>query len=319
MTLSELLNKIPFDDIAVHIPKYNESNNSLASYKMHYDLLKNLDGTPQQSSEIVFVEYDTDECYKGLLIANDLESMSFENAVKCEISIRPEVTASEAEIAACCLWHTSYFGFTQEQRSELIDNLYDHVYNTKFKEYTLEYKDFLPTRKELLRNPAIHKEIRTAMQAHRTYKADREDKYMPSLYIKRAWRKWKRHEINMMYHDRIKSIGKFLNLLPDKSKAYELFRVSDYYTQNFRINISDIKGCQDYLNELSCKYGVFQDLTLDECIVVVSNSDSHPIKSKTEISQLISKGLNLKNVEFIYRTVKGMGPEIKVDAMFYQR
>lgn len=35
------------------------------------------------------------------------------------IVVEPEVTASLSEIAACCLWHTSFYGFTPQQREEV--------------------------------------------------------------------------------------------------------------------------------------------------------------------------------------------------------
>ena len=35
--------------------------------------------------------------------------------------------ASNAEIAACCLWHTSFYGYLPYQREETFDDLFDGI------------------------------------------------------------------------------------------------------------------------------------------------------------------------------------------------
>ena len=318
MTLSELLNQTPFDDIAPFIPKYDDCDNSLASYKMHYDLLRSLDREVKETSPIVLVEYSKDEDYLNHLDADILEGIPFEEAAGSEIKKDSDVTVTDAEIAACCLWHTSFFGFTEEQREWHIDNLIDYENNEMYRSYYVRYKAFLPSKKEILEIPAIHKNVSKHMKLHRSYKADKEDRGFKTLYMKRAWRKWKRYEINNIYQKRIKQIGKFLDLLPTNEKAYQLFCVSDYYIQNFRTYVSNVEERKSYLNELISKYGLFDNNTMKEYIICISASEEHPIESTTEISQLISKGLTNKKVEFVFQIDNSLGVNLKIDIMSFR-
>ena len=40
-----------------------------------------------------------------------------------ELIIEPDVKASLAEIAMCCLWHTSFYGFTEDQVDDRFESL----------------------------------------------------------------------------------------------------------------------------------------------------------------------------------------------------
>ena len=48
-----------------------------------------------------------------------------------EMVISPEVTASKEEIAAQCLWHTSFYGFTQEEVDGFFEQMRKDIEETK--------------------------------------------------------------------------------------------------------------------------------------------------------------------------------------------
>ena len=74
------------------------------------------------------------------------------------------VNATEDEIAACCLWHTSFFGFTREQRQGFLNKIGAATSgNLNVKKLVESYRPYLPSRKELLCNPEIHHAIRREM------------------------------------------------------------------------------------------------------------------------------------------------------------
>ncbi len=57
------------------------------------------------------------------LDAYNIEGCEWEVALSKEVVVEPEITASLYEIAACCLWHTSFYGFTPQQRKEVFQEI----------------------------------------------------------------------------------------------------------------------------------------------------------------------------------------------------
>lgn len=115
MTLKELLDSLSFDEIAPFIIKHYEHNGTsgaLAPYKQHFDYLRNL--TPTNPDIIENKEAKISVC-KGELDAYPLEGDYWEDSLSKELVLDKDVKASHAEIAACCLWHTSFWGFLPYQ------------------------------------------------------------------------------------------------------------------------------------------------------------------------------------------------------------
>ncbi len=52
------------------------------------------------------------------LNAYPMEGDLWEHSLTKELVIAPEVAASNEELAACCLWHTSFYGFVEKQVDE---------------------------------------------------------------------------------------------------------------------------------------------------------------------------------------------------------
>ena len=122
MTYSELLHSVSFDEIMPYMEKYHGHTRCTAHYKMHYDMLRLL--TPHReegdnaTAAITNAELDYDwevPHLDGFPLEGDLWEVSLAK----ELIIAPDVDATPAEIAMCCLWHTSFFGFTREQVDEL--------------------------------------------------------------------------------------------------------------------------------------------------------------------------------------------------------
>jgi hypothetical protein len=123
MTLHELLHQVSFDEIVPFIERYHGWN-ALAMYKIHYDYLRHL--TPKQGEEATATvsNGEPDESWpEPHLSAFPLEGDCWEHSLAKKLIIEPNVKASLAEIAMCCLWHTSFYGFTEEQMDERFENL----------------------------------------------------------------------------------------------------------------------------------------------------------------------------------------------------
>ena len=123
MTLYELLHQVSFDEIVPFIKRYHGWN-ALALYKIHYNYLRHLTPKLGERTTAVVSNGELDESWpEPHLDAHPLEGDYWEHSLAKELIIEPDVKASLAEIAMCCLWHASFWGFTEEQRDERFENL----------------------------------------------------------------------------------------------------------------------------------------------------------------------------------------------------
>ncbi len=137
MTYQELLKQVPFEDIVKPYKRmYPDWWDSLDSLKQHYDILLSLVPAKLPKNErTAHIKYDKTDWYAddeqqtedqrhwSLFAGADLEFYEWEKVVAKELIIDDEVTESLAEIAACCLWHSSFDGYTLEQKKKRMDEL----------------------------------------------------------------------------------------------------------------------------------------------------------------------------------------------------
>ena len=117
MTFKELLNSVTFEEVApclLHMHPDAEGN--LKWYKIHFDMLRLM--TPKHdddaNSDVCHISMsEWDEDIEPHLDAHPMEGDYWEHSLTKEIVIAPEVKATNAEIAACCIWHTSFYGFVK--------------------------------------------------------------------------------------------------------------------------------------------------------------------------------------------------------------
>ena len=131
MTFKELLDSVTFKDVEEHLRKMYPAKRSLTSmgwYKIHFDMLRQL--TPKHdddaNDDVCHITMKKNDNGRGLhLDAYPMEGDLWEHSLTKELIIAPDVKATNAEIAACCLWHTSFYGFVEEQTREYLrtDNL----------------------------------------------------------------------------------------------------------------------------------------------------------------------------------------------------
>lgn len=123
MTLKELLCTIPFEKIEPHIALlYPDmaTPRMLELFRSHYKLLCRLIPRVAESEEPCIITMTKgEENETPFLDAYNIEGCEWEVALSKEVVVEPEVTASLSEIAACCLWHTSFYGFTPQQREDV--------------------------------------------------------------------------------------------------------------------------------------------------------------------------------------------------------
>ena len=108
MTYSELLHKVAFEEILPYVERYNAY--CPAQYKCHYDMLCHEEPYNDSSNEPIIISNSTEEDmvqqYGHYLQSTIDNGYGWNYALGQEIIIEPDVDASLAEIAACCMEKT---------------------------------------------------------------------------------------------------------------------------------------------------------------------------------------------------------------------
>ena len=166
MTYKELLNSVSFEEIVPYIEKYHGGKGCLALYKIHYDMLCHLTPNPEdayyKTATVSHGEQDEDWPEPHLTV-HPIEGQIWEGALTMDLIIEPDVTESLAEIAACCLWHTSFYGFTEEQAKAKVESWNREISEEEFEKQQakewgkkiIEAGGNIPSEDELMKIPSF--------------------------------------------------------------------------------------------------------------------------------------------------------------------
>lgn len=336
MTLKQLLDSLPFEEIAPFIRKYDRRN-TLASYKQHFDYLRHLEPAAGTAAEARVgywedldraegVEKDKSEDGGGRLFAGDLEGDCWESSLARTLVIDGEVTESPAEIAACCLWHTSFYGFLPEECSETFRNFHEGKGKSGY--YYAKYRDIIPSRREMQSVPSFRRAIRRRTRLHRKYTNEEAFPWREGNPMRR-WRYWKRVEINEEYFRRMKMNAEFIEDIlergtdainpPAREEFGRLFRanhVSIHTCETLSYNAADRLG---YFRDLVVKYGMLEEETrLPHSFVCVSASPEHPLTAEeaAEIGALVTSGRGGEH-RIWTKSDGSCGEDLRVDIAYY--
>ena len=169
MTLKELLDSLSFDEIAPYLIRHytcDYAPGDLVPYKQHFDYLRSLTPTNRELIENKKVRISLGKRKLNAypkLNTYPLEGDDWEDSLAKELVLDKDVKASHAEIAACCLWHTSFWGYLPYQREESFrkittDNL-KLICTAKF--YKNKFSEIIPSKREMMQIPSFRNEIRS--------------------------------------------------------------------------------------------------------------------------------------------------------------
>ena len=134
MTFKELLNSVTFDEVVpCLLQMHPDAEGNLKWYKIHFDMLRLMipKYDDDANSDVCNITMEKWRNGKMILDAHPMEGDLWEHSLTKEIILAPDVKATNAEIAACCLWHTSFYGFVEKQAQECL----------RFDEDDLDIKD----------------------------------------------------------------------------------------------------------------------------------------------------------------------------------
>ena len=226
MTLKELLDSLSFDEIAPYLIirhcARDYASGDLVPYKQHFDYLRSLTPTNLELIENKKVRISLGK-YK--LNAYALEGDDWEDSLAKELVLDKDEKASHAEIAACCLWHTSFCGYLPYQREETIKKIITDdprlIRTAKF--YKNKFSEIIPSKREMMQIPSFRNKIRSDMKRVRKNHPKKNGKKGKLFRFnrKRLWRSWKRDLINHEYDKRIKYCSPFIEYISkERNDAY---------------------------------------------------------------------------------------------------
>lgn len=273
MTFKELLNSVNFEDVAPHIVRmYPEMKDCLGWFNLHFDILRQMKPIHHlnANSDVCNISMKDWEDGTGLhLNAFPMEGDLWEHSLTKELIIAPNVKACNEELAACCLWHTSFYGFTYgkveeslhigEECNQLVSipdmRHYRNAARQSFSQIR-RYGGSIPSMREL--SPSKRKElIRKAKSIYwNKHRKARLNRPKRKRIIRQAFLE--------KYYERMQNISQFiLKVAPHLSHINNYVKISHlcrlFNSERFGITTIESvaeknKDSATYLKELIAKY-----------------------------------------------------------------
>ncbi|MBR6035643.1 MAG: hypothetical protein IKP41_01615 [Bacteroidaceae bacterium] len=329
MTFKELLDSVSFEEVAPELVRmYPKVEYDLRWYKIHFDMLRLMtpklhDDTNSGVCNISMSKWDED-CQPHL-DAYPMEGDWWGHSLTKELVIAPEVKATNAEIAACCLWHTSFYGYVDEQQEEYFrfdesdidikDRWDDYIYNKIRAE-----KCFSIIRRNGGYIPSV-KELTPAKKQELTNKAKEYFWCISQSMNKTKRKRLFRREFMAHYYERMMNISRFIvqaiPALKDERSNMSIEQLcglfySDLFSSEVFTSYADEKtsGAR-YLCELFEKYGI--EPRLDRIVVVLTTGEYH--QELTEDEDYLCRLLvgDCKSSDILLATDPSLGRQVRIN------
>ena len=329
MTFKELLNSVSFEEVApCLLQMYPKAEGNLKWYKIHFDMLRLM--TPKHHDDA-----NSDECHISMskwdedsephLETHPMEGDWWEHSLTKEIVIDPEVKATNAEIAACCIWHTSFYGFVDEQQEEYLrfddgdldidDRWDDYIYNKvraeKYFSVIRRNGGYIPSVKELA--PSKKQELFSKAKDYFWCISDS----MNNIKKKRLFRR----EFMAHYYERMAAIGRFIvQAIPALSDERNNMSL-DQLCGLFQSNLFSPETIMSYADENTngakylCELLEMEDVNtrLDRMAVVLTTGEWH--QELTDDEQRLCKLLigDCKSSHILVATDPSLGRQVRIN------
>ena len=329
MTFKELLNSVSFEEVApCLLQMYPKAEGNLKWYKIHFDMLRLM--TPKHHDDA-----NSDECHISMskwdedsephLETHPMEGDWWEHSLTKEIVIDPEVKATNAEIAACCIWHTSFYGFVYEQQEEYLrfdvrdldikvrwdDCTYNKIRAEKYFSVIRRNGGYIPSVKELA--PSKKQELFSKAKDYFWCISDS----MNNIKKKRLFRR----EFMAHYYERMAAIGRFIvQAIPALSDERNNMSL-DQLCGLFQSNLFSPETIMSYADENTngakylCELLEMEDVNtrLDRMAVVLTTGEWH--QELTDDEQRLCKLLigDCKSSHILVATDPSLGRQVRIN------
>ena len=328
MTFKELLNSVTFEEVApCLLQMHPDAEGCLKWYKIHFDMLRQM--TPKHhddaNSDVCHITMEKWRNGKMILDAHPMEGDLWEHSLIKEIILAPDVKATNAEIAACCIWHTSFYGFVDKQAQECLrfdeddldikdrwdDSIYNKVKAMRYFSIIRRNGGYVPTMKELARSKK--KEL---------IRRAKEDFWCISTSMNKIKRKKMfRREFMAHYYERMAAISRFIvQAIPALSDERNNMSI-EQLCGLFQSDLFSPETITSYADENTngtkylCELLEMEDINtrLDRMVVVLKTGEWR--QELTEDEQCLCKLLigDCKSSDILVATDPSLGRQVRID------
>ena len=329
MTFKELLNSVSFEEVApCLLQMYSNAEGNLKWYKIHFDMLrlmtpKHHDDANSNVCHISMSKWDEDS--EPHLDAHPMEGDLWEHSLTKEIILAPNVKATNAEIAACCIWHTSFYGFVDKQTQEYLrfdedeidikdrwdDSIYNKVKAMRYFSIICRNGGHVPSMKELARS----KKKELIRRAKEDFWCISES--MNKIKKKRMFRR----EFMGYYYERMAAISRFIvQAIPALSDERNNMSL-DQLCGLFQSDLFSPETITSYADENTngakylCELLELEDINtrLDRMVVVLTTGEWH--QELNEDEQRLCKLIigDRKSSNILVATDLSLGRQVRID------
>lgn len=335
MTLQEFLKTVEFGKIAGAFKKmYPDDIHMLPFLKCHYDILCHMTPVYDETAnaqECRVSNYYDETVKKSYLSAFPLEGDCWSVSLCKKMVIDSNVIASDEEIAACCLWHTSFYGYTEEQLSQTAKKMSDYSDKTDLEISLIELNKNLHKMEKLgckIDSLPTYNDVKgiVKIRANINYK-NWTKKHINKRVRNRLFRK---DFLKTEYNNYIKGIAKFIldiyknmqnrdvYMLQNLCKLFQAKRFAAYSYQSYTFGESN---SAEYLTDLITLYAAFdRDFVFSNAIFCLEKAENNLALTSEEeqlrnmIYSLCPKGDN----ETIINSDSSLKGESRILVGFYQ-
>ena len=328
MTFKELLNSVTFEEVApCLLQMHSGAEGNLKWYKIHFDMLGQMTPKYDDDANSDVCNITTREMEGGgfRLNAYPMEGDLWEHSLTKEIILAPDVKATNAEIAACCIWHTSFYGFVREQSQEYLrfdeddldiedrwsDSKYFKVKTKRYFSIIRRNGGHVPTMRELARSKK--KELIKRSKDMFWCISRRMNKIKKKRMFRREFRGY--------YYERMAAISKFIvqaiPALNDERNNMNIEQLcslfqSDLFSPETITSYADknTNGAKYFCDLLEMED---IDTRLDRMVVVLTTGEWH--QKLTEDEQHLCKLLigDCKSSDILLATDPSLGRQVRID------
>lgn len=331
MKLQELLQSVDFKKVALAFERmYPDDKHMLSFLKCHYDILCHITPAYDENvnSQECRISYIYDEIVnRSYLSAFPLEGDKWSASLYKEIIIDCDVNVTKEEIVACCLWHTSFWGYTEEQLSETAKdfNIYRDKTGLEISEYKLNI-NIAELKRIGCKNISLprYQEVKgiVKMRANREYNKWKQ-KHIDKRLRNRLFRK---EFLKTAYYDYLNSIVRFImNIYGSNEEISEtlckLFNLKRFAAYSFKSYTYGKTDSIKYLKELLFDYkGIDNEYIFSNVIICIVKPTTNINPTTEEIGlckaiySLCPKGIN----HTFIKSDMGLKDESKIYAGFYE-
>ena len=335
MILQDYIKSVEFIKVAEAFKKmYPDDIHMLPYLKCHYDILCHTEPVYDEnanSQECRISLYYDEIIKKTYLSAYPLEGDKWSASLCKEMIIEPEVNATKEEIVACCLWHTSFYGYTDEQLAETEKDFSVFRDKTDLEISLLEIKENLQELEKLgcqINSLPTYNDVRSIVKMRANiYHKNWKQKHVKKHIRNRLFRK---DFIKTEYNNYLSTIAKFIiNIYKSKpnhdasilQNLSNLFQAKRFVAYSYRSYTFGESNSVEYLIDLITQYAAFdRDFVFSNVIFCLEKSENNLFlvpaeeKLRSMVYSLCPNGDN----RTIINSNSSLKGESKITVGFYQ-